>query len=712
MALFSPLHAQDAIDPWDLCPAPSSSLHPHREVSNNITHILAEKVETSQGGVSTFEGNVSVERGDTYMEAERAVYDRNNESLQIDSEIYLETRGGRISGDSARLNLRDNNGEIRNARFEFPEIHGSGEAGRFSFVGPEFTRLDEVNYSTCPPQKQDWLLKAKSLELDQTTNTGEARHVTLRFKKVPFFYFPYLNFPLQGRKTGLLAPTIGRSETNGTELSTPFYWNIAPHRDATFTPRYIQNRGTMLNSEFRYLNPESVGKLNFDYLDSDALYNDEKRYAGHYDTRAHLGEGWSASLLYNKVSDPLYFDDLGGSQALSSQTHLERHAEVRYLDRNWSLLARAQGYQTISGTEPYQRLPQIRLNGNSTPQHNRLRYTLASELVNFHTDDDSISRGTRLDLYPAVSLPLGGSAWYLTPRAGYRYTQYQLENAPVEDPIHRGLPVYSLDSGIFFERDLRLGGIGLQQTLEPRLYYLHVPYENQDEIPLFDTYRSDFTFDQLFSDNRFNGADRQGDADQLTLALTSRLLSHDTGAELLRGSIGQILYFEDREVTLDPADLVEEQSSSELVAELVARTVKAVEISTAARWNPDTEKTEVATAKLRYRPADGKVISAGYRYRREEELRQAELAAFWPVSRQWRLLGRWHYDLGLERTLDIVSGFEYESCCWGLQIVGRGQLNTTTDELEHSIYLNLELKGLSSVGRALDSEVERVILGE
>jgi LPS-assembly protein len=303
-----------------------------------------------------------------------------------------------------------------------------------------------------------------------------------------------------------------------------------------------------------------------------------------------------------------------------------------------------------------------------------------------------------------------GTAWFLTPRLALRHTQYQLKDVVGDDRPYRSQEVASLDGGLFFEREVEIAGRPLQQTLEPRLYYLHVPYDDQSNLPVFDTSDLDFTFSQLFRDNRFSGADRMGDAEQLTLALSSRLNRPDNGRELARASLGQIFYFRDRQVTL-PSQPIETDDSSSLVGELALQPRDGLSLSATAQRNLHQDVSERIGARLSYRPEPSRALSLSYSYRRDQSVRQTDLVALWPLSQHWQFLGRWHYDLETERSVDVLSGLEYQSCCWGLRLVGRAQLNTSTQEIDRSIYLSLELKGLGNIGQGLDSELERGILG-
>lgn len=716
--------------PWGLCaPLDLPAAPPFGgpgEVTG-VTTLSADRADVEAAGSSLFSGRVVIEQDGIRIDAEQAHYERRSGRVKVEQGVRLNGPDMLIEGGRAEMNPGLATGSLEQGRYHIRSMHASGEAARITVHDRHRTTLEQASYSTCPPGDEDWLLTARRVELDREHNTGEAYHTTLRFMGVPFFYTPYLNFPLAGRKSGLLPASFGSSSRGGFELRTPFYWNIAPHRDATFTPRYIENRGTLLESELRYLDPRWDGQLNVDYLGSDQLLtreeqlavdpnlteeqllSDKARYFGHLEHRTALPFGWRADLLYNEVSDSVYFDDLGGNQFQSSQSHLERHLDLTYRDRYWSLLARGQGYQTLSGSAPYSRLPQLQLSSHNDRRPGALYFDLNAEAVAFDHDTNPLT-GNRVDLYPGVSLPLQGSAWFLTPRIAGRYTRYQLEGGS-EPRLSRSLGIASLDSGLFFERRLQLANHDYLQTLEPRLYYLYVPYRDQDALPIFDSAYRDLTFGQLFRENRFSGADRVGDANQLTLAVTSRLLEDDSGAERLTVSLGQILYLADREVTLSATEPVADPGSSAYLGQLEMRPSRSLGLSADIRWNPHTEETEVATTRLSYRPDPQRSLNLSYRQRDDQALEQTDTALYWPLARQWQLLGRWQYDLPGDRTLDLVGGLEYRSCCWGLQLVARNTLNTTTQELESSFYLTLELKGLASIGNALDAELEQGVLG-
>jgi len=707
-----PLAEGVSYDRWGFCPPlpePPLPAEINDSLPRGTTQVTADEVVAENEGRTLLRGNVVVQRDGTVLQGQVAEYDKLRDSLFLEGEVVYRSGTAIIQGERAQMQLNEESGEIDNAHFAFPAIHGLGSADTLIIADPLHAALTGVRYTTCPPEHEDWLLRASELTLDREHNTGEAYHAVLSFMNVPFLYSPYLNFPLEGRKTGLLPPTLGTSEKNGTDISLPFYWNIAPNQDATLTARNITARGAMLLSEYRFLTENTKGQINGDYLKDDKIYGDNRSYFAGAVT-AKISEGWHSDLLFQRVSDAVYFDDLGSSQESSSQTHLERHASLGYRDEYWNFQGQVQDYQTLDGSEPYQRLPQLNLTGASPGRSNRPQLTLESEVVAFR-HDTKIPTGDRLDIKPAISLPLEGTAWFFTPKAAWRYTEYQLEDYSLGDHYIRSTPISSLDTGLFFERELSLGETPYIQTLEPRLYYLNVPYRDQNDIPLFDTSLNDFSFSQMFRDNRFSGADRQGDAHQVTAALTTRVIDDASGKERFSAAIGQIHYFQDRQVALQRNGAAATDATSNLVGELGFSPSDTLTLGITDEWNPHQHVTERLSTRLRYSPNERQVLGLSYRFDRSTAQRQADAVMLWPLAPRWRMLGRWNYDLENEMSLDTIGGIEYESCCWTLRVIARAARNTIEDELDHTYLVNLELKGLATLGRRLEDAVGRDILG-
>ncbi len=674
--------------------------------------VFAQKADLVRDGVTRFSGGVIVHRDGQQLEAGQATYQQGQDVFQASGGVNYFNNGFSISADHARVDLGRDTGELSDTQYRLDSRHAHGRARRIELESRDRLRLDQADYTTCDPDKIDWILKSDTITLDQSTGTGVARDVVLRFKGVPFLYLPYLRFPISDeRVSGFLFPSLGTSNETGTDLSVPYYWNIAPNRDATITPRLMSRRGLMLENEFRYLNRNNSGQMQLNYLPHDKLAGRDRMLFSwqHHGTPT---AGWSTDVDYNYVSDPRYFDELGSSLNFASITHLERRADARYNSSDWSLLTRVQGYQTLSGTSPYERLPQLSLSYLRPQPDNRVNYLFSGEAVRF-AHSDLMPVGTRLDLQPGLSLPLKASYGFLEPRLVLRHTQYWLQhtNPGEENVLTRDLPVFSLDSGLYFDRDARVGDTAMIQTLEPRLYYLYVPYRDQSALPVFDTARYDFSFAQMFRDNRFSGPDRVGDANQLTAALTSRLLRRSDGSEWLSASLGQTFYFRDRRVTL-PGVAPETQTSSALVGGLTWRPGHAWYLSADMQWDPNQDRTDIAGARIQYRADDIHIVNLAYRYQRDL-LENTELSFVWPLTAHWRGFARWQYSLRDELTQEQLVGVQYDSCCWGLRLVSRHYLNDLDGTTTRAIYLELQLKGLSSLGdrKRIEGLLERGILG-
>ncbi|MBI5461781.1 MAG: LPS assembly protein LptD [Gammaproteobacteria bacterium] len=713
-----PVDAEDRYDPWALCAAPDTPELPAADLTG--TALTSDQASTEPGPAYVLTGHAVVERAGSRVQAERIRYDEAKQQVHATGNVQLDEADLRVTGSAATLQLDTDQGDISDVRYAVPSRHARGVAVTAHQESKVLRSFDQATYTTCDEGHEAWRLSARDVTLKHDEGFGTARNVWLELADMPVLYTPYLSFPIDDRrKSGLLMPSIGRTQNTGAELSLPYYWNIAPNRDATITPRLMSKRGVQMQGEFRYLNATNEGNLGLEYLPSDSEYNDEDRSLVRIDHTGRPLERLRTDIVGSNVSDADYFTDLGTSLEVSSATHLKRQAQAAYSGDGWGLTGRVQDFQTVDSTipdlrRPYRRLPQVLFSANPLTQPYGLNLTLDSEAVQF--DHDEKLTGTRLDLRPKVSLPLGTAAWYVTPAVGARYTTYSLDDADsfgFTDSPDRTTPIASLDSGLFFERNTTLFGNDLLQTLEPRAFYLHVPYDDQSDLPVFDTGLTDFSFQQLFEDNRFNSADRMGDADQLTLAATSRWLDPATGTQHVSFSLGEILYFRDREVTL-PRQAVADQSTSNLVSELEVRLSQTWKTIAGLQWDPNETKTERGNVRLQYQPDYRHLLNFGYRYR-SGDLEQVDTSALWHFTPRWHGVMRWNYSLPDNELLETLGGVEYESCCWIVRVLGRGYIgDTDTDpqaERNTAILLQLELKGLTSLGDPIESVLENGILG-
>jgi len=664
---------------------------------------------------AVFSGNVQLVQDGLYLQADELTLNRASGVVSAQGNLLLDQPDIRVTGSTASYQLATGQGRVEQASYRVPAMRARGDAESAELLGGGRSRFERIDYTTCAPGDADWLLSADTLELDRNEGLGTAHGASLRFLGVPVLYAPVFTFPIDDRRrSGLLLPRVGQSDTTGFDLSLPYYFNLAPNYDLTLTPRVMSKRGLMLGGEFRFLTGSSNGTLAAEYLPNDRE-TDEARGSASLRSFSRLSAQSHANVRLNYVSDNDYLEDFGESLAVTSATHLERAGELFYNARTWDALARVQYYQTIDeaigpSDRPYSRMPQLAFRLRDPDGLAGLSYHLDAEYVNFHRSDSV--RGHRVDLFPALSLPLRETWGFVEPKVGARYTAYSLteQAAGLDDSPSTLSGMFSLDSGLYFDRTTSYFANAATHTLEPRLYYLFVPHRDQSDQPVFDTGEFDFNFDNLFRENRFNGPDRFADANQVTAALTSRLIADESGAELLRASLGQILYFDDREVTL-PGTAVEDDSSSTLVGEIAARLSRGWRARLGLQWDPhdDNGTLEQALAQLNYRD-DGRLFNAAYRLR-DNVVEQTDLSAFWPINEQFSLVGRHNYSLQDDRLLEAVAGVEYGRCCWRLRALVRQYSNTTGDEQNLAFLLQLELNGLGRLGDSIQETLQRSIYG-
>lgn len=623
-------------------------------------------------------------------------------------------------------------------------IHGQAE--RMDFEGENHYRLTKATMTTCSPGEEDWYIKADELKLDYDREVGEGAEGTVYFLNTPILYSPWLSFSLNNqRKSGFLAPSYASSTVSGVELTLPYYWNIAPNMDDTVTARYIGKRGLQLGNEFRYLDRALGGlyrgELRTEWLPDDNVLGKD-RYGiswRHTQTSAY---GLGASVNYNKVSDDTYFTELASRSAITSTTQLLQQGILTYGGGWWGASANFQQYQTLQPDaknpvlEQYRMLPQLTFNARK-PDFFNTDSSFLGQYTSF-TKPDQIINGTRVSspdgqrfvLYPQVALPYVQPGWYVTPKFGVNYRSYSLSNVDAGIPTSQDvtLPVFSVDSGMTFERTHEFFGRSYTQTLEPRLYYVYVPYKNQDQIPIFDTALADFNFAQIFSENQFSGWDRFSNANQLTAGLTTRLLDPATGAETLRAMVGQRYYFERNRVGM-PNTVVTTSSEdnwrkSDFLAAFSGRILQHLYADVALQYNPSDAEMARYSVGARYQPEPGKVFNAAYRFNRDKTapVDQVDLSAQWPIYGRWYGVGRFNYSFkddgtvlttgGTQsgRMVEGIAGLEYNGGCWVVRAVVRRQA-LTADKESTAFYVQLELNDLARIGSNPLSLLSRSIQG-
>jgi LPS-assembly protein len=655
----------------------------------------ADKVEGHQDQELEAAGSVRLRKRGAAVFSDQLHLSLPDQQLTATGHVRFEKEGDVVTGEQLFYDLNNDSGYIDRPEYRLQRYGARGNASRLVAENRDLYKIRKATYTNCDVGDDDWFMRIDRLELDRLRDVGVAHNATVVFKGVPILYSPYLDFSLSGRrKSGLLPPTIGSTGQSGFEYTQPYYWNIAPNLDATIAPRLLAKRGVLMNGDFRYLEPDITGEMRGEYLPDDQQKG-ERRYGYLWQHRQNFGNGFSGVLDLQGVSDDTYFTDLSDKIAATSQTNLNREGDLFYDGGWWNLNTRVQRFQTLQDplapvVPPYARVPQITLNMNrQTDVH--LDFGLQGEYVEFA--HPFLLNGRREILYPSVSAPFQTSFFYITPKVGYHTTSYSFED-PNRTDESRNLPIYSLDSALTFERETTLWGRAFLQTLEPRLYYVYIPFRAQNQLPIFDTALADFNLAQIFTENQFSGGDRINDANQLTAAVTSRLIEPGTGDEQLRFTLGQRYYFKPQEVSLTPE--LRGSERSDVLAAVTGQITKHWFTDLGMQYNINENRVERSNAVLRYQPDIGKVVNFGYQFTRNT-LEQVDLSTQWPIGGRWTGLVRYNYTLQDRRLLEGLLGVEYNAGCWAARFALH-RFVSATQEYVNAMFFQLELTGVSRVG--------------
>ena len=690
------------------------------QVPRGYNTVQGDQIDGSSGHFLQAEGRVVIrddQQGQIATDWVR--YEEATDEAICRGPATLTRPGERITGKDLNLRLTPRLGDMHSVTYWLagkgkPLLPVQGVARKMYFEGPEKYRMEAVTYSTCTPDRQDWVLRADELSIDYNTSLGKARQARVEYLGIPILYSPWLRFSLDNeRKSGFLSPTYGASDSRGLEVILPWYWNIAPHRDATVVPRYLGRRGLQLGGEFRYLEKTYSGQVWADILPSDSVAKRD-RYQVDITHQQRFSPRLSGNLRLHKVSDTDYFTDLSGQVNQTSTVNLPREASLAYQGDRWNGGLRVQTYQALGGvtSAPYERLPQVTLNTSQSDLYgSRTRFDMAAEFVHFDHPASSFVKGQRAYAYPSLSLPLQTTYGFLTPKLGLHLSRYQLDslsgglrdsigNEPAGGYLDstRSLPIFSLDAGVYLERDWHLGNTALLHILEPRAYYVNIPHKDQTRIPVFDSGQQDISLGQLFSENQFSGVDRINDANQLTVGITNRFINADKGIERLQLTLAQRFYFRDQSVTL-PGGTARATNSSDILASASAPINSRLRLNAGLRYASAHHLIAQANLGGSYDGGPGKRINADYRYTDKlyGALKSVDLSFQWPLQPQWYAVGRANYAFVENRLAEGLLGFEYNPGCWSLRGVVQ-QLATNTNTATTAFFLQLELRGLTQLG--------------
>ncbi|MEO6172628.1 MAG: LPS assembly protein LptD [Arenimonas sp.] len=729
-AISQAVLAQEVEQNWNYCINPETipvfNTEPvsdeNRELS--ATDIQADDLNLEKEKVTVFEGNVVLQRSDQWMHTDKLTYSHDTEQFVTEGQVNYQDRGVRLTATQASGDQKKDTMRLQGVQYQFNKNLGNGSA-RTAIMKGETGELDAATYSTCPPGQRQWEFSANHIKVDQETARGSATNATLRLGGVPVLWLPYISFPTDDRRrSGILSPTIGSDQRNGTDISLPIYWNIAPNYDATFTPRWLSERGLMLGTEFRYLTQRSNGELETTWLPNDDLTGRDRGLIEFRHFTA-INLHWFTSANLNHVSDRQYFSDFGQSLNATSLSLLQSTAGIYGRGRNWSASFGFEYWQIANpllpdGNAPFRRLPRLQASWIK-PFNDWFEFGIDAEAVRYSRDDvnSSSDGGSRVDIQPFIRMPFSGASWFFTPEIAWRFTQYgSLHDDDFDSGLfvaggdtspQRSLPIVSLDTGMVFEREMQWGSENYLQTFEPRFYYLYVPYRNQNNLPIFDSRDLTFDWPALFRTNRFGGADRQSDANQATIALTTRFYEQASGRERLSASLGRITYFDSPQVTL-PSSPALANSGSAWVAQADWTISDNWNLGVTHQWDPDTQQTLLSGLRSQFRWANGGLFNAAYRYRKNS-LEQTDMSFRIAVKSDWNLLGRWNYSIQDGKSLESMLGVEWKSCCVALRVLGRDYIRTFDGKSNFGLYIELELNGLGSFGRDTEALLDNAILG-
>ena len=709
------------------------------EISQSSVEIEGDNLETLLDRKMKARGNAILKKGNKTIKAEAIEYDEISEKIVTKGNTDIELGTMTLKGSDLNYKLSDETGRIDNTTFNFKSdkkpkttvrngvaitersYDYRGDAKTIFFEGENKKRMESSRVTTCEVDSDDWYLKSNKMEVNTKTDRVNASNTVVEFKGVPLLYTPYINFSLNNdRKSGFLSPTFGSTTKSGFDFQIPYYFNIAPNQDATLTARYLGKRGPQADGEYRYLGENYSGKDQIQLINHDESTGQDNRYYVNLQHKHILGNGWSASYDFQKVSDNNYFTDLATMIQVTSAVNLPQRANINYSGDVWKFNALTEKYQTLtdSSNSPYQRLPQLDLSARKDYENYILDFK--SQWTYFERDNkfiftnsstktnDSSATGSRLSLTPGITVPFQETYGYVKPKLSANFRSYNLNNT--DHATYAGnkdilTPILSVDSGMYFDRSVNLFNQSYTNTLEPRLFYVYIPYKDQTKLPLFDTGLSDLNMQTLFSENQFNGQDRINDANQLTAALTSKFIDKN-GKEIFSGIIAQRFYFDDRRTFLDTVNFKvtdSNKSNSDLFAGATARLPNNLNLDGMWQYDPSKNKVLRNTISARYNPEPGKLVNLSYRMidnvlDETQSLKEINIAGQWPLGNRFYSVGRFNYDLRSSQTIEAIGGIEYDGGCWVARTILDRISLPTSPVANYTFFVQLELNGLGNIG--------------
>lgn len=742
------------------------------------THITARGPTIfSQSGQSILQKDVRVTQPGRLSTADKAYIFRDRNSgkitrIKLVGNVHLQESGNLMVSHKATLNLKNQTAEISNGVYHIHQTNKRmgnydawGTAEHIKRFPDGIIKLQHASFSTCVPTKPSWQLSASRIKIDQKNNRATAKNAVVRLHGIPILWAPYFSFSTNNaRKSGLLGPLIQNSSRSGFTWTQPYYFNLAPNVDFLFDATYMSKRGLQANSLFRYLTETSHGNLFLSFIPDDREFrrfkqdtfaqfpepisdqyqpyinalrknNNDRGYLA-FNNDSVFNDKWTSEIQLNYVTDPYYFRDFGPSVNDVVANQLLNQATLHYTGMHWNFTFLAQAYQTLhlinQSTEPtvnqYMRLPELDVSGEYPNIFSGVNFDINMQAVNFDyysafpPTTDEMPAGQRFHLNPTFSRPINWASGYLTPSIAVDSTNYNVTRLRpgLANESSRNIPYADVDSGFYFNRLFHIGHDNYYQTFEPRLFYLYVPFVNQDKYPNYDTQVLPFTYEQLFSTNRFTGFDRFQNADQISLGITSRIIDADDAFQRLKADIGLGYYFSKPKVCLTPGCGIDNQEFTPIVTQLTYYPAKYWSTSGSFAWDIENHQTNNAQFDINYSSDGRHIIGGGYTFvhaqpgappysslgfTNDSSLYNVHVA--WPITNNWSALGYIYYNVSQKRAETYFAGLQYDSCCWSLRfIVERTYMGTLPvnsgaeiiNKYNTNYIVQLQLKGIGSAG--------------
>jgi len=704
------------------------------QADEDTLEVRSDEQNQGEDGVFYAQGNVEIERKDDLVKSDKAQYDGDTGVLFAEGNVRYLTEDLTLYADKGGYNSQNDTVNFSSTSFYFPDQKkpGKGMAEEILIDDDGIVYMTPSSYTTCSINNPDWEFSSSKTILYRDSDRGHAYNIFLKYKGVPVLYSPFVSFPLsRDRHSGFLLPSIGSSGESGTVISTPYYLNLSENFDLTVTPTNYSGRGQMFETEFRHKSENSDTVVELANLDNDDIYRDNRHAYFIRDSRIYKntlvqqdntwrGTQISSSINVGGISDIKYFDDFSNTVSRVGRTHITRDIKLERLDYNdygyFRTSIAATDYQLAKENlvEQYSVLPRVNFEYRSERSDRSFNYNFNGEIADFDHTLPQKTTGLRMVLYPSIEYPISNPGWEMNTKFGIRHSNYDLsanDSGASKTSISKTFPIFSMRGKMIYEK---MSTNNILQTLEPEMYFLYIPAGNQDAIPIFDSGDIDFKYN-LFSENKFYGQDRVNDAKQITLALSSSMINTKNGNELLRATIGQIFYLDDRSVNIDNSE-TNSKSTSNILGLVNARLDDNWKLSGYSEYNPHGNYGEKNQIRLSYKRPYGKqnqIFNTSYRFSRGEQ-EEVDFSAVLPFNSRTSIIGKINYSFNNRRSnsedvLEKMIGVEYESCCYGIKLVAREFWNGV--KVDDVLYFEFLPKGIATSDNTTAELLRDGILG-